>query len=111
MRERKGPVGPEGMSRNKCGNAQTQLSMDSELHFLTPQVPQNCLTPLTIPLHSHLFSVIKGWDQGLMGMCVGEKRKLTIPSDLGYGSSGSGAKIPGGATLVFDIELLKINGK
>jgi len=46
-----------------------------------------------------------------MGMCVGEKRKLTIPSDLGYGSSGSGAKIPGGATLVFDVELLKINGK
>ena len=41
-------------------------------------------------------------------MCVGERRRLTIPSDLGYGDSGSGAKIPGGATLVFDVELLKI---
>ena len=52
--------------------------------------------------------VIKGWDNGLQGMCVGERRRLTIPSDLGYGDSGSGAKIPGGATLVFDVELLKI---
>eukprot|EP00465_Bigelowiella_longifila_P003637 CAMPEP_0185256094 /NCGR_PEP_ID=MMETSP1359-20130426/5173_1 /TAXON_ID=552665 /ORGANISM="Bigelowiella longifila, Strain CCMP242" /LENGTH=146 /DNA_ID=CAMNT_0027840447 /DNA_START=24 /DNA_END=464 /DNA_ORIENTATION=- len=53
--------------------------------------------------------VIKGWDNGLKGMCVGERRRLTIPSDLGYGDNGSGAKIPGGATLVFDVELLKIN--
>ena len=52
--------------------------------------------------------VIKGWDQGLVGMCVGEKRKLTIPSDLGYGDRGSGATIPGKATLIFDVELLEI---
>ncbi|KAG0452581.1 hypothetical protein HPP92_025245 [Vanilla planifolia] len=55
--------------------------------------------------------VIKGWDQGLLGMCVGEKRKLKIPAKLGYGAQGSPPKIPGGATLVFDTELVAVNGK
>lgn len=49
--------------------------------------------------------VIKGWDDGLRGMCIGERRKLTIPSNLGYGDEGSGDKIPGGSTLQFDVEV------
>lgn len=54
--------------------------------------------------------VIAGWDQGLTGMCVGEKRKLTIPPELGYGSRGAGGVIPPNAVLIFETELLAING-
>lgn len=49
------------------------------------------------------------WDQGLLDMCVGEKRTLTIPPELGYGDRGIGP-IPAGATLVFETELVGIEG-
>jgi len=63
-------------------------------------------TPFTFTIGQG--SVIPGWDQGLLGMKVGEERKLVIPSNLAYGASGAGT-IPPNATLTFTVKLLSIN--
>ena len=52
--------------------------------------------------------VIQGWDQGLLGMRVGGLRRIVIPPELGYGTSGAPPAIPGDATLLFEVELLSI---
>ncbi|KAI0517079.1 hypothetical protein F5B22DRAFT_125552 [Xylaria bambusicola] len=64
-------------------------------------------TPFVFPLGAG--RVIKGWDEGLLDMCIGEKRTLTVPPEMGYGNRGMGP-IPAGSTLVFETELIGIKG-
>ena len=54
--------------------------------------------------------VIRGWDEGVVGMLIGEKRELKIAPELGYGNRGAGSAIPPGATLLFEVELLGLTG-
>ena len=62
--------------------------------------------PFVFPLGAG--HVIRGWDEGVQGMKVGGTRRLVIPADLGYGARGAGGVIPPNATLLFEVELLKV---
>ncbi len=64
--------------------------------------------PFAFPLGAG--RVIRGWDEGVAGMRVGELRELAIPADLGYGQRGAGGVIPGNQPLLFEVELISIDG-
>ncbi|KAH8994037.1 hypothetical protein EDB92DRAFT_354326 [Lactarius akahatsu] len=64
-----------------------------------------------LPLTLGVGQVIKGWDEGLVGMCVNEKRTLTIPPHMAYGERGFGNVIPANSALVFDVELVGLTSK
>lgn len=66
-------------------------------------------SPLTFTLGQG--QVIQGWDKGLLGVCEGEKRKLIIPPDLGYGPQGAPPSIPPNAVLIFEVEVVKIEDR
>jgi len=67
---------------------------------------RNVGQPFRFPLGAG--QVIKGWDQGVAGMKIGESRRLIIPAELAYGDGGAGSVIPPGATLIFDIDLVAV---
>jgi hypothetical protein len=66
------------------------------------------LSPVLSSSSPHHSLLCIGWDEGLQGLCKGAKAKLIIPSEFGYGEVGAGGKIPGGATLNFDVEVVDI---
>ena len=59
--------------------------------------------------HNPALKVIAGWDEGVAKMSKGQRAKLTISADMGYGANGVPGQIPGGATLVFDVELINVS--
>ena len=83
---------------NYVGALENGIKFDSSIDRETP-------FPFTLGENR----VIKGWELGVLGMRAGEKRKLTIPPELGYGSAGAGGVIPPNATLIFEVDMLKID--
>jgi peptidylprolyl isomerase len=86
------------------GKLENGTKFDSSLDRRDPQTGE--LQPICFRLGQG--KVIKGWDEGVAGMKVGEKRQLVIPPNLAYGEAGAGGVIPPNATLTFDVELVGI---
>ncbi|KAG6874520.1 FK506-binding protein 2B [Termitomyces sp. Mi166 len=100
---------PEGCTINAQKGDQIQVHYTGTLFGTGKKFDSSYDRSAPLGITLGIGQVIKGWDQGLLGMCVNEKRKLTIPPALGYGARGAGGVIPPGATLVFETEMVSIN--
>ncbi|KAF9996637.1 Peptidyl-prolyl cis-trans isomerase fkbp13, chloroplastic [Entomortierella chlamydospora] len=102
---------PEGCKTVSKAGDKLSMHYTGTLHKTGAKFDSSLDRGRTFDFTLGIGQVIKGWDQGLVDMCVGEKRKLIIPASLGYGSRSMGAAIPANSALVFDVELVRINGK
>ncbi|KAF5101896.1 hypothetical protein D0Z03_000515 [Geotrichum reessii] len=102
---------PESQCKRKARSGDV-IQVDYTGTLLDGTVFDSSLKPGRTPFEFGLGlgQVIPGWDRGLLGMCIGEKRKLTIPPHLAYGKTGAGGVIPPDATLIFTAELKGISG-
>ncbi|KAF8639570.1 hypothetical protein AX17_001472 [Amanita inopinata Kibby_2008] len=85
-----------------------QVHYTGRLHATGVQFDSSHDRNAPLPLTLGLGQVIKGWEQGLLDMCLNEKRTLTIPSNMAYGSRGFSSAIPPHSALVFDVELVDL---
>ncbi|KAG0209756.1 Peptidyl-prolyl cis-trans isomerase fkbp13, chloroplastic [Mortierella sp. GBA30] len=102
---------PEGCTTLSKAGDKLSMHYTGTLHKTGAKFDSSLDRGRTFDFTLGIGQVIKGWDQGLTDMCVGETRKLTIPASLGYGGRSMGSAIPANSALVFDVELVKINGR
>ncbi|KAF9946952.1 Peptidyl-prolyl cis-trans isomerase fkbp13, chloroplastic [Mortierella alpina] len=102
---------PEGCSTLSKSGDKLSMHYTGTLHKTGAKFDSSLDRGRTFDFTLGVGQVIKGWDQGLEKMCVGEKRKLTIPASLGYGGRAMGSAIPAHSALNFEVELIRINGK
>ncbi len=101
----------ERVGTGPTANTGDQLSMNYKGTLLNGKVFDQSYGRGPFDFQLGAGNVIKGWDQGIVGMKVGGKRKLVIPADLAYGAQSPSPDIPANSTLVFEVELLSVNGK
>ncbi|KAF7330425.1 Peptidylprolyl isomerase [Mycena venus] len=102
---------PEDCSVKAAKGDQIKVHYTGTLHANGNKFDSSLDRGSPLPLTLGVGQVIKGWDEGLVGMCVNEKRTLTIPSDMAYGSRGFGSVIPANSALVFTVELVGLDSK